>query len=349
MRGRLASGGPVVLALLAIGALGVGLPHGRVAAASPGLYIALGDSVAAGIGSSLPRTRSYPAIVDARLQRWEGATVTLANLAQPGETAASFRGEGQLAKLRDQAALAAAGGAPIVAVTVTLGGNEILEAQGQGLADRQTALATFQNEYDAALSDIREAVGDGPPIVVTNYYDPTGGDSALQYSDSWWIAQFNSAIAMVASAHGAALADVQPGFAALGPAADRYPVDVHPTNAGHAAIADAVWKALGLDTSPPTMSVVGSLNATTRMPTLRIKVDDPGDVAGIMVTSSDAATYPLIPAPAADGPDVWVGLIDATGIVGDTFSVTIDATDAAGNAASTTVMYHLPTNPEARP
>ncbi|MGH9175735.1 MAG: hypothetical protein ACRD1H_15330 [Vicinamibacterales bacterium] len=51
----------VFAATFLLSAIGTNAPSST--AATEGLDVALGDSVAAGIGSSLPRTRGYPALV----------------------------------------------------------------------------------------------------------------------------------------------------------------------------------------------------------------------------------------------------------------------------------------------
>ncbi|MEX2315184.1 MAG: SGNH/GDSL hydrolase family protein, partial [Thermomicrobiales bacterium] len=107
--------------------LAVGLQAPRsTQAATPGVYIALGDSIAAGIGSSLPRTRGNAAIIAQWMERLSGESVPLENLATPGETATSFIDGGQIERLRDIVARSRAASVPIAAVTVALGGNEML-------------------------------------------------------------------------------------------------------------------------------------------------------------------------------------------------------------------------------
>ncbi|MBX6342431.1 MAG: hypothetical protein IRY97_08230, partial [Thermomicrobiaceae bacterium] len=82
----------VGLALATVLALGVVAGAGRVAAPPPTraapeqVYLALGDSIAAGLVTSLPRTRGYPALVRDLIERrdrasGEPAQVSLVNLA----------------------------------------------------------------------------------------------------------------------------------------------------------------------------------------------------------------------------------------------------------------------------
>jgi acyl-CoA thioesterase I len=144
-----------------------------VTAASGSLYIAVGDSIAAGVGASLPRKRGYAALVDEWRRRHSQTTTLFENLAVPGETAATFRTEGQLQRLRDVAEQAIRTGNEIAIVSVTLGGNEMLALRTDGLTDRQEGLARFAGEYPAALQEIRAITGPATRIVVTTYYDLT--------------------------------------------------------------------------------------------------------------------------------------------------------------------------------
>ena len=321
-----------MLVLLPVSLLSAGQP---ARSAGSSVYIALGDSIAAGVGSSLPRERGYPALVRDLLARQSGGNVILENLAVPGETAASFRDGGQLSRYRDVVDRLGRGDTPIAAVTVSLGGNEMLRVSGNDSGDRQAALDAFRSAYPAVLADIRAAAGPDVPIVVTNYYDLSAGDPSIVESDSWWISRFNEVIADAATASGAGIADVTSAFAGH---IDEYtlaPYDVHPTNAGHRAIAAAVWRALRIDTTAPTIDVATTLDATRLTPTLRFLVNDDTVVDGVTVESAEAAVHG--PFPTGDGE--WVALLDLAGVSGRV-SVTIGATDAAGNNSTRDIVVN---------
>ena len=123
-------------ALIALMSLNLQAPR-PTEAQSPGIYIALGDSIAAGIGSSLPRERGNAAIVAGWLATLTGNTVPFENLAVPGETAATFMEGGQLQRFREVIARSNASGIAVEAVTLTLGGNEMLALDTTGLSDRR--------------------------------------------------------------------------------------------------------------------------------------------------------------------------------------------------------------------
>lgn len=321
-------------ALLVAGLLATGQP---ARSAGSTVYIALGDSIAAGIGSSLPRERGYPAIVRGLLARQAGEDVTLENLAVPGETAGSFRDAGQLARYRDLVDRLSRGGTTIAAITLSLGGNEMLRVAGSDTGDRRAALDDFQSAYPAALADVRAAAGPDVPIVVTNYYDLSSGDPTIVESDAWWVARFNEVIAAGAAASNAQVADVATAFAGRIDELTLNPSDVHPTNAGHQAIAGAVWKALALDMTAPTIEVAATLDATRLTPTLRFAVDDDTGVDSVSIEAGGATAS----GPYRTGDGEYVALIDLRGS-GGSATVTIHAADAAGNVTSSAVTVNAP-------
>lgn len=321
-------------ALLVIGLLTTGQPAWS---AGSQVYIALGDSIAAGIGSSLPRERGYPAIVRGLLARQAGVDVTLESLAVPGETVGLFRDGGQLDRYRDLVDRLSRGGTPIAAVSLSLGGNEMLRVSGSDTGDRQAALDDFQLAYPAALADVRAAVGPDVPIVVTNYYDLSSGDPAIVESAAWWVARFNEVISAGAAASNAQVADVATAFAGRIDELTLNPSDVHPTNAGHQVIARSVWKALALDTTAPTIDVATALDATRLTPTLRFAVYDDTGVDSVRIESGGAT----VSGPYRTGDDEYVALVDLRGNVGSV-TVTIHAADAAGNITSSDVTVNAP-------
>lgn len=324
MAGRLG----VALALVALMVVALRAPA-TTQQATPGLYIALGDSIAAGIGASLPAERGYPALVQAFLAHHAGATVPYENLAVPGETAETFLTAGQAERFTASVERARANGLPIAAVTVTLGGNELLNLRDSGVTDRQAGLDAFTSAYDAALALVRQTVGPEVPVVVTTYYDLTDGDPALQGTDAWWIERFNGVIRDTASRHGAAVADVAPAFAGRIVELTLAPVDVHPSNAGHAAIARLVWQALAFDTTPPAIDAPTTLEASRETPTLAFAASDASGTVEVGLEAEQAA----FSAPLLVGENRYVSLIDLAGLSGDTYRVDIVATDAAGNVA----------------
>lgn len=300
------------------------------------VYISLGDSLAAGLGSSLPRERGYAALVADWLGQERQANVTLVNIAQPGETVASFRTNGQLERFREETSLVTDADLDISAISLSLGGNAILGVQHYGLADRQAALDQFSTDYPALLQEIRDIAGNAP-LVVTNVYDPTEGDPAAQYTDSWWIAQFNQVISQAAESVDAQVADIAAAFEGQDDLT-YYPLDVHPTNEGHRVIAQSVFAAIGLDTTPPDIAIDAPETATRNTPTVTITIDEATELQATGVELSDGWLSPVIEID--DGKRVV--LLDLAGVNGDSVTLTVTATDVAGNTTETDVSIGIP-------
>lgn len=322
----------IVLALLTL----LVPPRPPVIAAVAPTYIALGDSIAAGVGSSLPRERGYAALVRDLLSRQADDQVTLEQLAVPGETATSFVEAGQLDRFRSLVERLRQSDIPIAAVTLSLGGNDMLRVANLGDADRQTALDAFQSSFPAALDSVRAAIGPNVPIVVTTYYDLTSGDPGVQGSDAWWLGRFNEVISATAEANGARVAAVSEEFAGRIDSLTLHPVDIHPSNAGHEAIATAVWRSLACDTTAPTIDAPDTLAASRLTPTLRFAAQDDTGVSELTIEASAGR----VAGPFADGPD-WLVLVDLHEADGPV-TVSIEAVDAAGNTATETMTVNPP-------
>jgi lysophospholipase L1-like esterase len=318
---------------------GSSVAHLGASAEGAGVYIASGDSVAAGIGASLPRTRGYPALVADWLQASGDGAIILENLAVPGETTASFQSDGQLDRLISVIATASEADIPIVGVSVTLGGNEMLRLRSEGLSDRQEGLERFRADYETVLGIIRETAGPAVPIIVTTYYELTEGDGEAEFSDAWWVRQFNMAIRDAADSANAIVADIETEFAGQVLRYTHYPFDVHPTNAGHSAIARIVASSMSTDLNPPTIDVVSSAVATRQTPTLRFHVHDDSGVASVQVTSDDV----VIHGPFSMGNGEYIALLQPDRTAPDTAALTITSSDVLGRRVTVevTITYML--------
>ena len=296
--------------------------------AQPGaVYIALGDSIAAGVGSSLPRVRGYAAVVAERYRQFFGSSAFYENLAVPGETASSFITDGQLDRYRSIVADMTSAGVEVRAVSVTLGGNEMLALEDRSQAERQSALDAFTGSFRDALTSVRNELGPETTVVVTTYYDLSDGDPAVSGSDAWWIVRFNDVIRQTAADLGVIVADVTSAFSGRIAELTLAPVDVHPSNAGHQAIADTVWAALAVDTTPPTVTTPDEIIATRSTPTLRFSVTDDGGAVQVMVRSDDAE----ISDPTEETPGEFVSLVRLGDGEQSPVAATITAVDDAGN------------------
>lgn len=185
-------------------------PEGREPMAVPApaepLYLALGDSVAAGVGSVAPsgdatapgeqwREQGYPGLFAdvlaealhcvPRRPLSSCGELRYVNEARPGATTASLlRDQLPVARalLRSRAGPSSPGDVPVV--TLTIGGNDlfgpVVEACVTGGTTSSAAcqevvregLAAFAPRYEQALAGLREAAGSEAVIVTTTYYNP---------------------------------------------------------------------------------------------------------------------------------------------------------------------------------
>ncbi len=325
------------LASLALAAL-AGLPAmtGReVGAAAQPVCLALGDSLSAGIGTTLPRKRAYPRLVCDLLAQATARSTRLVNLAVPGETTRSFLQGEQLARLRDEVARLRSQQAEIRAVMLSLGGNDLLELLDASPEERQAGLDRFRQDYPAALAAIRDVLGQESPLVVTTVYDLSEGDPFAVQTDAWWVAQFNAVIREAAARYGAPVADLEPAFRGHIQEWTWYPADVHPTNAGYEEIARLVWQALGIDTEPPSVQIerpaAGPL--ARRFATVRVQATDNVGVARVELLVGDRPPVELQYHPEQH---VWLALWDSAGATAQT-TLLVRAYDVAGHVGEAQV------------
>lgn len=233
-------------------------------AATDPAYLALGDSVAAGIGAEDPARSGYVPVLAGLLSdpsgcdagAAAGCPVQVRNLAVPGATTATL--------LRDQlpVALDVLGRSDDVrTVTVTIGGNDVFvpilracaqEPQAPSCAAAvRAAIAGVDQGVDRLLADLTGAAGPGTTVAVMTYYDSlaacrlaplqplarvvlegTAGEDGL-----------NDVLRARAAEHGAVAVETGPRLTS--------PEDfvggldcLHPSTRGHARIAQAFADAL---------------------------------------------------------------------------------------------------------
>ena len=258
-----------LLALSLAGIILAGLAH-DAAAASPAtrVYLALGDSLAYGIGASDRTRTAYVPLLFRYFQQPRAENVrVLRNLSRPGETSDSFIAGGQLA-------LAVASIADPTTdtrvVTLDIGGNDLLYLIGgppcqddpggalcQALVAEQ--LRKFAINYAVILEALSSALESDPgneTLRVMTYYNPYGGtghpyepfaDGVLLGSDLAIDcaappgdprAGLNDLIACIGAASGAVVADVYPAFGDRALELTHIARgDIHPNDAGHSVIA----------------------------------------------------------------------------------------------------------------
>ena len=309
---------------------------GAAASQSSPLYLALGDSLAAGVGASEPAQTGYVGLVyDALLTDPAFYNdLTLMNLGDPGETTTSMLAGGgqmeealrQIESRRDDGIA----GNEVAVISIDIGANDfiplvlgdspclpnpLVEACTQAAT---SALTTFRSNFADIMHRLRAAAGPEVEIVAVGLYNPlsgTGGpfdavgDAAVEL--------FNSTVAAAATDRDirATFADVFVLFDGRGPELTHIaetPQDVHPNDSGHYLMARAVVGALDLPADAVASPPSGAPALRTPTPSTR-----PPDV---LPTASPTATVRALPAAGGqgDGDTPWalyVGLIAAGAVV----------------------------------
>ncbi|OJV92748.1 MAG: hypothetical protein BGO39_29730 [Chloroflexi bacterium 54-19] len=213
-------------------------------------YMALGDSVAFGVGASPPEQSGYAAVFYYQyLKQIRPEGLTYLNLAIPGETAATFinrpKAKSQLDKALTEIDAAAQAGKRVSPITLTIGGNDVIGARGASDTVKEATLQQFDTNFQKILDQLVAHTGGKSDIIVTTYYNPFG-DGQSQSSDTTWAVRFNSLISQRATERNLKVADFyQP---VLGREKDLTWIasgDIHPNIAGHALLANQVWLASG--------------------------------------------------------------------------------------------------------
>ena len=254
-----------------------------IAQRGAGTYIALGDSLAAGVGATRPNETGYVAAL-ARALAAPGATPAVAahrNLAVSGETSQSMIDGGQL-----DAAVAAIARAdpPVSLVTLDIGGNDLLallrtsecstDPQGDAcLALLDETLVVFEQNFRHIVRTLREelaAHAPGAPLAVMTYYNPFSGTGA-QFEGAGELALvgaddrvdceartgeapmdgINDIIVCVGRELGAIPVDVHPAFTGRGFELTHIGFqDVHANDRGYQAVAEVFVRTLGATDVP---------------------------------------------------------------------------------------------------
>ena len=289
---------PLLLALLLSGVTWAG---DATASQSSPLYLALGDSLAAGVGASeAPRTGYVTLVFDAL--RTEPASpfaaddLTLLNLGDPGETTTSMLASGDqmdqaLAEIESRKNDGVKGNEAAV-ISIDIGANDFIPlvvgdspCLPNPLAEACTqaatsALTTFRSNFGEIMRRLRAAAGPEVEIVALGLYNPlsgTGGPLDAVGDAAVELFNRNVATAVAQADVQAHLADVFPFFQGRGPELTHVaelPPDVHPNDSGHYLMAVAVVKALGVPaeavaTPPSGAPPVATLSSTppTQPPT----------------------------------------------------------------------------------
>ncbi|MCH8849996.1 MAG: SGNH/GDSL hydrolase family protein [Chloroflexi bacterium] len=268
--------GWALVALLALGwawgcSEGGGEAGSRTSSSRPGAeaklgYIALGDSLSVGVGASFPGANGFVPLVLHSL----GEEYELINLSHSGDTSSDLLDHGHLSEAI--AEIAAGGGESdgVRVVTLEIGGNDLLRIYFalviSGICpsldvmlateECRDALAMILADYAPNLAAALDGLLAADPslrIVLLTLYNPLSGflpveaelaDLALEgLPDTPFPGGLNDVIRAEAAERGIIVADLHPLFD--GRALELMSSDfVHPNDAGHRVMADAVIAAL---------------------------------------------------------------------------------------------------------
>jgi lysophospholipase L1-like esterase len=241
---------------------------------APSAYLALGDSVAAGVGAVPPAENGYvPKLYDTLLAARScgsgqalGCRLALDNIAVGGATTTSLIATQLPAAI---SLLEARNGDPtpiddINLVTLDIGGNDVFGPVISACAPNPAApicvstiftqLHQVDANYDVILSGLRAAAGPETTIAVMTYYNPLPACRLAALAPLAQLvlegggplpAGLNDIIRSQAAAHGAVVVETAPviGLDDLVGGSDC----LHPDNSGHAAIAGAFASAIDVD------------------------------------------------------------------------------------------------------
>ncbi|MEX2314754.1 MAG: SGNH/GDSL hydrolase family protein, partial [Thermomicrobiales bacterium] len=145
----------------------------------------------------------------------------------------------------------------------------------------------------------------------------------------WWVEQFNQVIRRVAAEQSALVADIAPRFENRIDELTHYPFDIHPSNAGHLAIARAIWETLDVDRESPRITVDSEIEATRATPTVQFTVEDNVGVQSVTARSADIT----LRGPFQVDDNAWAILVDLTATGLAEVALTIEIGDDAGNTS----------------
>jgi lysophospholipase L1-like esterase len=240
-----------------------------------GTYLALGDSLAFGVGATRPAEIGYVGRLFRALSEADSPlhATALVNLAVGGETSTSMIHGGQLAAATNKIAAAEP---PVVLVTLDIGGNDLLRLLGTEACaaeplgpDCLQRLALTLDDFEAnfrqvigELTQMLDAHAPDATLAVMTYFNPfsgtdashaAAGQLALLGSDQRLDCDavdpqargMNDIIACVGEELGAISVDVEPAFVGLGLELTHIASDdIHANDDGYEVIADAFLRAL---------------------------------------------------------------------------------------------------------
>lgn len=264
-----------------------------VRAQQPPAYLALGDSLAFGVGADNPAEQGYVGLTTAnlRLGKYSDTGLDLVNLSAPGATSADLlQPGGQLDRAVSE--VQSRGGSDIISVDI--GANDLLALAESSSPCFQNAsskacqdvlgqtLAGLQSNLSSVLRRLRAAAPNAQVYVLDIYNPYSGTNDPRAIVASIGVQQVNGVIAAVAadpslSAKLVSIHDVFEGRARQWIASDG----IHPNNSGYRVMAEALLAAIE-ERSPVLPSDLAAL------PTATVG-------AGSSVSSGDSGVNALVP------------------------------------------------------
>ncbi len=215
-------------------------------------YLALGDSLATGVGSSkcpigCAGKAGYVTEYARRLEFASGHAVSVRDLGVNGETTDSFIGDyftstASRSQLAHTVAEIRAHGRSISPVTLDIGGNDALNVRGSGQSQEEklAALDDVRHNLERIISTVQAelaAAGSHADLVLLAYFEPYGQDDP----EAWGLARLNQIIREAGAAHGLRIAEPFALFAGKERnntwVSCRCIIDVHPNDRGYGMIA----------------------------------------------------------------------------------------------------------------
>jgi lysophospholipase L1-like esterase len=269
MRRRMLVLATIPVLLLTVAGPASAADHGQPPLAHRPLYLALGDSVAFGVGASDRAVTAYvPLLYDLLREelscRGSGRPgcrkLALENLAVGGATTTSLLAT-QLPVAVDQLRARNQDRPPnndVKVVTIDIGGNDVFSVVPSCTAGPtpacialvQASLQTFETNFTQILGDLRAAAGPDTVIIAMTYYNPLpscqlaalAGLAEVVLEGGPGVEGLNDRIRRISAANGVAVADTYGKLAAadLVGGTDC----LHPNDAGHRIIADVFAAAL---------------------------------------------------------------------------------------------------------
>lgn len=334
-------------------------------------YLALGDSVAYGVGAPFPEQLGYAGVFyEAYLKRVQPNLQHYKNLALPGETSTTFisrtKNRSQLERALDEIDAAEQAGRHVSPITLTIGGNDMLDARGKSAAEKQATLEQFDANLQLILGQLNKHTEGKADIIVTTYYNPYAFSTGGRDEDTDWIRRFNDTIKKRTIEGRAKIADFfEPTFGREKSLTWIGLGDVHPNTVGHALFASILWKATGYDSQPPTLNLTYSALPEDRrliagqriafkasaqdgwsVPSAPDALPGAGNISGatISLDNGPKTALPTVPARynnAIPGSQEFSYLLDSAGLASGNHILRFEAVDSAGNIGKLEVPFEI--------